>query len=110
METQDDINSQIAELREIIGTPEDRVVESKREVQRVCFSSVWILIAITPVVMFILLYFIEPGFIQKKEGNKYVIDNRKLWGYWFLFTFVVWVLLFLYMFSRGYKSNIDMCY
>lgn len=109
-EVQDDINSQIQELKEIIGTPEDSVMESKHRVQRVCFSSIWILVAITPVVVFLLLFFIEPGFIQKKQGNEWVIDNQKLWSYWALFTFCIWVLLALYSFSRGYRSNVDMCY
>ena len=78
--------------------------------KRTCFSSIWILVIIVPIIMFILLYFIEPGFIQKKEGNKYVIDNAKLWSDWALFTFLTWVLILLYVYSRGYKSNIDFCY
>ena len=110
MSLQDDFNQKVKEYKEIIGTPleGDRGTDAVI-VERVCFSSIWILVAIVPVIMFLLLYFIEPGFIQKRSGNEWVIDNQKLWLYWALFSFVVILLLFFYMFSRGYRSNIDVC-
>ena len=110
MSLQDDFNQKVKEYKEIIGTPleGDRGTDTVI-VERVCFSSIWILVALTPVVMFLLLYFIEPGFIQKRSGNEWVIDNKKLWLYWALFSFIVWIMLCFYTFSRGFKSNIDVC-
>ena len=111
METsiQEDINLETQNIKDIIGSEESGEGVTERPYQRVCFSSIWILVALAPVIIFILIYFIEPGFIQKKEGNNYVIDNRKLWGYWALFTFIIWVLLLMYAYSRGYKSNLELC-
>ena len=107
---QEQINMETEKIKDIIGSSDNTEMSEKMpSYQRVCFSSVWILVALTPVIVFILLYFIEPGFIQKKVGNDYVINNRLLWGYFALFTFIIWILVLLYVYSRGYKSNIDMC-
>lgn len=112
MESHYELESQIKELEKITGKEYDEndMTIQRLSVQRNCFNSIWIMVAVTPVIMFLLLYFVEPAFIQEKVGNRWVIDNKKLWMYWALFTFIVWILLFLYAFSRGYASNSEMCY
>lgn len=76
---------------------------------RFCFNSIWILFAVIPVIIFLTLFFMEPGFIQKKDGNKYVLDKSKLLTFWAAFTAGFWLLIILYAFSRGYTSNTDIC-
>ena len=105
LETVEDVVGSAVPIKSVTETQGDTPATTTR----VCFSSIWILVAIIPIVVFILLYFIEPGFIQKREGNMWIISNNLLWGYWALFTFVNWVLVLMYVSSRGYKSNVEMC-
>jgi len=50
--------------------------------------------AVIPFVTFAALYFIQPGFVQKKDGTKYVRSTAKTF-YWTLgISIAIWAVLF----------------
>lgn len=56
--------------------------------------------AIVPFVILLVLIFFQPSIVQRKEGDKTVRDNKKIF-YWTVgLTLVIW--LAMYMWTRTY--------
>jgi hypothetical protein len=78
-----------------------RKLESK---ERSIPTQVIIGIAI-PFVVLIVLIFVQPSIVQKKEGSKYVRDSTKIF-YWTVgLTLAGWLGLYLWTWCRGYKPS-----
>lgn len=60
---------------------------------------------IVPIVIFFALFFIQPGFVKKKQGSKYVRCGKKLFQWTLIFTVLIWVGLYLYMYC-AYGSEL----
>jgi len=61
--------------------------------------------AVIPFVLLLIFYVVQPGIVQKKEGDKFVRDNKKIF-YWTVgLTLVAWAGLYFWSSYKG-KSSI----
>lgn len=101
----------------------DKVAQLERETQESsrkmsskesCFPTLMIVGIAAPFLLLILLFFLQPSFVQRQEndgaGNvKYVRDGRKVF-YWSLaLTLLLWLGLYLYTYCSGYSAVSMLC-
>lgn len=72
-----------------------------------CLPTMLIAGIIAPIIIWLVLYFIQPRFVQTKEGNKYTRSNTKVFYWAALITVLVWVGMYLWTWCQGY-ANISM--
>lgn len=70
-----------------------------------CFPIMTILGVAAPFLAALVLYLINPSFIQKQEGGRYVRDSKKMAVWTGVFTIVIWFFMFLYTYCTGYKAT-----
>jgi len=61
--------------------------------------------AIVPFVALLFFVIVQPSMVQKKEGNKYVRDSKKIFYATLGVTLVAWLGLYLWTWCRGYKPS-----
>ncbi len=71
-----------------------------------CLPISLIIAGVTPIVLALGLYFLQPGFVQKKEGNKYVRSGGKIFQYTIIFTVVVWAIIFGIVYGCGASTSL----
>lgn len=74
-----------------------------------CIPTMLIAGIVAPILVWVLLYFLQPSFVQKKEGTKYVRDNTKVFYWTVLVTVVIWVAMYLFTYCQGYDSAAMLC-
>ncbi len=74
-----------------------------------CVPIMLIIGVIVPLLIFLLLYFLQPSFVQKKEGTKYIRNNTKLFYWTLLITVVLWIAMYLFSYCKGYKKSAMLC-
>lgn len=91
-------------------TFEEKVDELSSEVKKLeqslggnakCAPKVLIVGALTPLVAWLGLYFLQPRFVQKKEGEKYERDSGKVLWWSVIITLIVWLVMYLYTMYGG---------
>lgn len=61
-----------------------------------CLPTSVIIGIVSPFVIWILLYFISPGFVKKQDNNGDVVrDTKKVFIWSIILTLILWVLLYL---------------
>ena len=68
-----------------------------------CASTLYIIAAIIPVGTFLILYFAKPGFVQSKDGDTNVRSGKKVFWWTLLITFILWIIVYLFGYYRGYN-------
>lgn len=59
-----------------------------------------------PILIFILLYFIQPSFVESKDDSGTIErDNRKVLMWTVGVSVVIWICLYLFKFCKNKKSN-----
>lgn len=59
--------------------------------------------AAVPLILLLVLYFVKPAFVTKKEGDKQVRDGKKIF-YWTVgLTIIVWVAIYAWMYYNDKK-------
>ncbi|ALX27527.1 hypothetical protein GMAR_ORF153 [Golden Marseillevirus] len=61
--------------------------------------------AVVPLLVWLVLYFIQPRFIQTRKDVGYVQDNWKLLKWTLLITLIVWALFWAFTFCKDYKQQ-----
>lgn len=69
-----------------------------------CINMLWVIAILIPIIIGLLLFFVNPSFLQKKEGGKQVRNMKKFWIWTISVTLVLWGLLFLYTYCAGYDK------
>jgi hypothetical protein len=94
----------VSELQNQIDLETKKISSSER-----CFPTMLIAGIVTPFLLLLILFFLQPSFVQRKEGEKYVRDGRRIF-YWTLgVTLVVWLAMYLYTFCDGFSSMSMLC-
>lgn len=70
-----------------------------------CLPMVLMIAAAVPLVVFLVLYFLQPGFVKKKDGGKSVRSGTKVFLWTLFVTVVAWVALYLYTWCKGYSGT-----
>lgn len=74
-----------------------------------CFPTLMIAGIVAPFVILILLYFLQPSFVQKQDGDKYVRDGRKIFYWSMAMTLILWLGFYLYSYCMGFNAANMLC-
>lgn len=97
-------SDKIAELEKHVRRAGQRV--SKKEK---CIPTMLIAGIVAPILLFLMFFFIQPSFVQKKEGQKYVRSNAKTF-YWTIgVTVIIWIAMYFFTYARGYNKSAMFC-
>jgi heme/copper-type cytochrome/quinol oxidase subunit 2 len=97
-------SEKVAELQGQINSASGKAASKEK-----CIPTMLIAGIIAPILVWLVLYFLQPSFVQKKDGNKYVRDNTLVF-YWTVFvTVIIWVSMYLFTYCQGYDSAAMLC-
>lgn len=74
-----------------------------------CFPTMLILGILTPIIIWVILYFVSPKFVQDKEGNRQVRSNTKVFYWTVIFTLLIWIGMYLWTWCKGFKNVSLLC-
>lgn len=75
-----------------------------------CVPTLAIVGLIAPLIVFLALYFLQPSFVQSKDGDEYVRSTSKVF-YWTLgLTVLLWISLYLFSWCGGYNKLSQVCF
>jgi hypothetical protein len=74
-----------------------------------CFPTLMVAGIAAPFLLLILLFFLQPSFVQRKEGDKYVRDGRKVFYWTIAMTLILWLGMYLYTFCSGFQYSSMLC-
>ena len=74
-----------------------------------CFPTMLILGVLAPIIIWVILFFIQPRFVQDKEGNRQVRSNTKVFYWTVIFTLLVWIGMYLWTWCKGFKNVSLLC-
>jgi hypothetical protein len=98
-------------FKERVAGLEKKLQEATKNVssQEGCFPTTMVIGIAIPFVLLLLLFFLQPSFVQKKEGAKYVRDGKRIF-YWTIgITLVMWIGLYLYSYCLGFNNASMVC-
>lgn len=98
--TSSPFQEKIQKLQAATEEGEKRLTAKERSI-----PTIVIIGAVVPFALLLIFFLVQPSFVQKKEGSKYVRDNKKLF-YWTIgLTLAAWLGLYLWTWCRGYKPS-----
>jgi len=74
-----------------------------------CFPTTTVIAIAAPFIAGLGLYFLQPSFVQKQEGGKYVRDSKKMLLWTIGFSALVWIALFLFTYCKGGQNPSKVC-
>ena len=74
-----------------------------------CYPTLMIAGIAAPFLVLVLLFFLQPSFVQRKEGKKYVRDGKKTFFWSIALTLILWVLFYLCSYCTGYNAAGMVC-
>lgn len=91
---------QINTLRRDADLVGDRITKKKK-----CVPTLLIVGMAIPFIIWLVLYALQPSFVQKKQGSKYVRDNMKIFQWTLLVSVIFWIALYLFSFCSSQKGK-----
>lgn len=70
-----------------------------------CIPTSYIAAAVAPVLIFLVLFFLSPSFVQRKEGSKYVRDMKRVFAWTTGLTVVLWIGMYLFTYCAGWEGT-----
>ena len=74
-----------------------------------CYPTLMIAGIAAPFLVLVLLFFLQPSFVQRKEGKKYVRDGKKTFFWSVALTLILWLGFYLYSYCTGYNAAGMVC-
>lgn len=100
MESQSPFKEKIERLQAATEEGERKLTSKERSLPTIVIVG-----AVIPFVLLLVLFLVQPSIVQKKEGNKYVRDSKKIF-YWTIgLTLVAWLGLYIWTWCQGYKYS-----
>lgn len=104
--SEESLSSKIDQLTKMTKSTSENIKGKEK-----CFPTLLIVGIITPIIIWMLFYFIRPSFVQKKNTDgTYTRDNKKVLLWTFIISVVVWVCLYLWTYCKGYDKNAFTCF
>jgi hypothetical protein len=104
MSKSEDFKRRVNELQSHISAASDKA--SKKEK---CLPTMLIAGVAAPFFVALVLYFLQPSFVQTKEGTKYVRSSTKVFYYTVAVTVVLWIVMYLFTYCAGWNSAAMLC-
>lgn len=75
-----------------------------------CAPYLLIISGVLPVFVFLILFFLSPGFVQTEDDEgQYVRSTKKVFYWTLIFSVLLWIGLYLYSWCKGGKNPM-LCY
>jgi len=74
-----------------------------------CLPTMLIAGIAAPILIWLILYFVQPGFVSEKEGSKKVRSKTKIFYWTVLFTVLIWIGMYLWTWCRGFNKISMLC-
>lgn len=74
-----------------------------------CFPTVLVSAILTPVIVWVILYFLQPNFVRRQEGNASLQDNSKVLVYTIIITAIIYAVGFGVSYFAGYDITSALC-
>ena len=100
----DKFAERITDLENLLASTEKSVAAKDR-----CMPTMVIAGLATPLVLLLLLFFIQPRFVTRKEGKRKIRDGKKIALYTAIGTVLVWAVMYFYSKSQGMGSGSMTC-
>lgn len=71
---------------------------------KTCFPTHLIVGIVIPLLLFLILYFFKFSFVMKEENGEKVRNTKKIFIYTAVITLAAWALMYLYLWSDGFKN------
>ena len=97
-------SDKIARLEKSIGELTDNIVSKEK-----CMPTMVIVAIVSPLIIFLSLFFFSPSFVQRKDNTKYTRNNKKVFFYTLGFSLAIWGLIYLYTLCSGYDRTAMVC-
>ena len=94
----------VSELQSHVSAVTDQASNKEK-----CVPTMLIAGIVTPFLVWILLYFLQPSFVQKKEGAKYVRSGTKVFYWAIIISVVIWIAMYLFTWCKGYDKAAMIC-
>lgn len=101
----------MSSFKDKVASLEQATAESAKKIssKEWCFPTLMIAGIAAPFLLLILLFFLQPSFVQRQEGDKYVRDGRKVFYWSIAMTLILWLGMYLYTYCSGAQLASMMC-
>lgn len=104
METESPFARRVRELESHLASATEKVAPGAK-----CVPTMLIAGLVAPLLIFLVLFFLQPSFVQRKEGTKYARDGKKVF-YWTLgLTLAIWFAMYVFTWCKGYDRTAMLC-
>ena len=83
----------------------DLLEQSSGDAPEKCIPTMYIAAGIAPVLVFLILWFLSPGFVQKKEGEKYSRSTSKVFMWTLLSTAMLWIGMYVFTYCDSFVNT-----
>lgn len=91
-------------IEERINVLQEEINKAERSLDKKKISTPVIIAIAVPFVVAVLLLILAPSFVKRKEGGKYVRCGKKIFQWTIIFTVILWLGLYLYMYCAYGKD------
>jgi hypothetical protein len=70
-----------------------------------CISVTMIAAGVVPVLVFLVLFFLSPKFVQVRNGNEYTRSLKKVFTWTALMSILLWIGIYLFTYCNGYEAD-----
>jgi len=98
-------------IRQNIDRLSKLIKEKKEQISKKakCFPTMIVAGIIVPIVIWLILYFVQPEFVQVREGSRKVRSTTKVFYWTIIITVIIWAAMYLWVWCRGYDKISMIC-
>ena len=86
-----------------------KLLDVEKNKKEKCTPTMMIAAACIPLFTIVVLYFLQPSFINNKEGDRYVKSTKKLFVWTAGITVLSWIAMYLFTYCAGYDPTSMIC-
>jgi hypothetical protein len=77
--------------------------------ERSCVPTLMIVGLVAPLLLFLIFFFLQPSFVQRKEGSTSKRDGKKVFFWTLGLTLVLWLGMYIFSWCKGYANTAMLC-
>jgi len=83
------------------STPSTSSSNFVSSIKEKCTPSVVLYAIFVPFAWWLILFWLKPGIVLKKEGSRQIRSHTKVFGWTIVLTVVSWIILYAYYYFKG---------
>lgn len=94
MEDSGDFGEKIEKIQRALDEAKSKNPRNK------CVPMTTVISIAAPILIFIILYFLQPSFVQKLEDDEYSRSTPKVIGWTIFMSLIIWIGVYLYSYCK----------